>query len=274
MDPGMALDVGLDLVNAPSLKRSPPLLTNEMDRTQDNLFIQGTWDHVLPHLKFVLGFKVNCNPNFRFRFVTDERLLTVYLGKDAYLTKLRDSRDSVVSFNTLSDLVNADFDLIIIRLGFRAYKNRALPDVLREALMHREIKEKPTWIVEFGSYGNPQHFDPDHRAFSSEVWDYIQHQFDFVDLTDKEAPPLKNVPQAEVTTSTVVEDDSEYGGSTVSMGCEAVPEPFEEGPGFEEKPRYERTVAAVHAALGGSTDRSSKKPPRWRRKSGGGDPIG
>lgn len=202
-NPVMALDVGLDLVSTPSIRKSS-LLTNSVDRTNDNLLLQGPWSHVLPHLKFVLGYK---GLAYRFRFVSDERLLNVWLGKSSYGAKSRQLREEEVYFNSVSDLVNPDFDLVIIRLGVLGYKNKALPGILLEALQVRAIKEKATWVVEQGSYSCTKKFERS-MAYSEEALNLL----DPVDLTNPNQ--VENV--FHVDPEEVPEVDSD---GVVSMGA-------------------------------------------------------
>ncbi len=162
-----------------------------IDRTDENLFIKCKWLHFLPHLRWALGCKFNCNDAHTFSILTDERLLAVWLGSESYSQRSRASRDSRETFNNLQDLVG-HHDLLIIRLGFLGYKNAAAPGVLQQALGIREVLLKPTWIVEEPS----SIFGPGHFTYSEEVQSYIVEHFDVVDLryNDETTPgPIRGV---------------------------------------------------------------------------------
>lgn len=152
-------------------KGEPP----KADRTSDNLFVKSYWSDLLPHLKWTLACK---GPMFRYRIVTDEKLKTVFLGNESYKTRSRDTRDDVVTYNSIGDLVGPEIDLIILRLGFLGYKNVAMPGVLKEALMLRESASKPTWLVEVPS--SP--FGPGHFSYNEDVAGYISRLFEVVNL--------------------------------------------------------------------------------------------
>src|SRR5574338_866890 len=95
-----------------------------IDRTEENLFIKGHWTTILSHLRWALGCKFNLKPKHRFRIATDERLLDVWFSRDAYGQRPKEVRDSVETFNSLRDFVEAQ-DLFILRLGLLGHPNQA-----------------------------------------------------------------------------------------------------------------------------------------------------
>lgn len=171
--------LGPEIGGAPRLTGSSPLLWPQdgVDLTTKNVVIKGYWTDILPHMRWVLGCK---GTMFRFKVLTDEKLRTVYVGAEAYTSRARSKRDDVETFNTLADIVGAEWDLLIIRLGFLGYKNVAMPGVLQEALMLREVALKPTWLIE--SPSTP--YAPGHFAFSDEAFDYIQRRFEVVEISE------------------------------------------------------------------------------------------
>lgn len=149
----------------------------EGDRTTENLFLKGNWSTICSHLHWALwGKRRFSKNNFFFKIITDEKLLPVWLGNEAYNRRAAKVRDDIETFNSLADLVS-DPTLLIIRLGYLGYTNRAAPGVLLQALGIREALYKPTWIVEGSNYFGEGHF-----SYSAEVGMYIEDNFDVVDL--------------------------------------------------------------------------------------------
>lgn len=168
--------LGPEIVQAPILADSPLYARGDakgdppkLDRTVENVFLRGAWHELLPHLKYVLSTK---GLNYRFRITTDEKLKTIYVGDESYKARSRTKRDDLETFNSLADFVSEP-NLLIIRLGFLGYKNIAMPGILKEALMHREVLRKPTWLVE-----DPERpFDANCFSYSYEVAAYIEGRF-------------------------------------------------------------------------------------------------
>lgn len=174
--------LGPEIGGAPRLEGSSPLFwpQDEVDLTTKNVVIKGYWTDVLPHMRWVLGSK---GTMFHYKILTDEKLRTVYVGAEAYTSRARSKRDDLETYNTLADIVGAEWDLLVIRLGFLGYKNVAMPGVLQEALMLREVALKPTWLIE-----SPQApFAPGHFAFSEEGFEYIQRRFEVIEISEFDA---------------------------------------------------------------------------------------
>ena len=162
--------VGSGISSAATILKSPLFVVNggeiEVDRTQENLFISSHWESLLPHLKLALFCK---GMGFRSCVVSDEKLLSVYLGKESYGSRSKRSRDDLQTLNGLGDVMGPDHDLVILRLGRLGYKNIAAAGVLKEALMIREGTGLPTWLVEEGAGA----FSYDCYSFSDDVLGYI-----------------------------------------------------------------------------------------------------
>lgn len=115
------------------------------DLTGSNILIgECPWRNLLPHLKLALGRK---GLLFFFRIVTDEELKNVWVGNRSYKSMSPEARELMPTFNSLGDLLGADIDLVIIKLGYIGHRNRAAPGLLKEALLIRESLRKPTWLV-------------------------------------------------------------------------------------------------------------------------------
>jgi hypothetical protein len=189
--------LGPEILAAENVKSSPFYVLGavrrrpSVDLTKQNMFVKSSWRTLLPHLKWTLFYK---GLNFRFRIVTDERILNVRLGKESAILKSRSEREDGKHqfYDSLYDLLE-DPDLVIVRLGKLGHKNIAAAGYLKEALMIREVNNKPTWLVE----------EPDNPytavmidgtlqgnySYSEETAGYIHDHFEEFDLTtgdDKE----------------------------------------------------------------------------------------
>ncbi len=249
--------LGPEIASAPTMTRSPLYelagkgLPPKVDRTGDNLFIKSYWSDLLPHLKWTLACK---GPMFRYRIVTDEKLKTVYLGNESYKTRSRDTRDDVVTYNSIGDLVGPEIDLVILRLGFLGYKNVAMPGVLKEALMLREAADKPTWLVEVPS--SP--FGYGHFSYNEDVGGYIHRLFEVINLV------IEQRPTDALHGFDGTEDDEDVGMGVRTPSPEPAPRPT-------HAPASQFTAPAVEmgAIFGDDAPRFKK----GGKKRGGGGPV-
>jgi len=148
-------------------KGEPP----SVDRTGDNLFLDCPWPNLLPHLKWVLGCK---GLKFNFKIITDQQIKNVYVGNEQYRNQPLASREVREVFNSLSDFVE-DYDLIILRLGFIGYPNRAAAGALLETLMIREAMQAAVWVIH-------EEDRPWLHSRSEEVEEYLRTHFESVDV--------------------------------------------------------------------------------------------
>ena len=245
--------LGPEIASAPTILQSPLLKVVEdavvLDRTQENLFIKAPWVDVLPHLKWVFYAK---GTRFRFRIITDEKIKTVFVGAESYMSRPKGKRDDVIPINSLNDLVGSDYDLVIIRLGFLGHKNVAAPGALKEALMIREVACRPTWIVEmptniFG-YGCP--------TYSDDVADYIERHFEVLNLTRTDRPVPQPLPPELDEDVTGMEDPSEMPPLPISAA---------QAPRVHTPPSSVGDYIMDHL-MGGD----NRKKGGWKKKSGGG----
>lgn len=151
-----------------------------VDLSDQNLFIKAYWLDLAPHLLFVLTYKMLQNLLYPFLITNDVKIRDVFVGSEAYGARSRKNRDDIPTYNSLSDLLGSDYELVVIRLGVIGYKNRALPGALKESLSIRNACGKATWIVE---EPNSQ-FGPGHFDYSPEVADVINKQYRLIDLTN------------------------------------------------------------------------------------------
>jgi len=151
------------------------------DLTSENLFIKGYWSELSSHLLLVFTVKMLHNLLYQFQIITDARLRDVFVGSEAYTSRSRKKRDDIQTFNSLSDVIGGDKELVIIRLGFLGWINKAMPGILKEAIRLRHAAGKPTWIVE-----EPNSiFGPGHFSYDAEVAEMISQRFSVVEIQSK-----------------------------------------------------------------------------------------
>lgn len=256
--------VGVEIATSVSIKESPlftpgaPGSPPEVDRTKSNLFLKGWWSDLLPHFKYVFAWKqLEYDLNYYVQVVTDERLKDVYVGNAAYDKRSKKNRDEAPTYNSLGDLVGSDQHLVIIRLGFLGNRNRAMPGLLKEALLLRQAANMPTWIVEtpdsiFG-YG--------HFAYSEDTADYIEGRFEAINLTRDRGTEIRprGVEGAEL-------DDDEPG---MAVDREERSSPPVKMP----KERFTAPVESVPDEVMGTSRPSSKKWKKGNRNGNGGSDI-
>lgn len=188
--------LGPEIALAKTILTSPLLTVQDdqiqIDRTDENLFLHAPWHDLLPHLKWALYCK---GLQYRFRIVTDEKIRTVFVGAESYMARPKSQRDDVATMNSLADLVGAEFNLLIIRLGFLGHKNVAAPGALKEALMIRESACVPTWLVD--SPSNP--FAPGCFTYSDDVAAYIRQHFAVVTFEATASAPEDFEPIEDVS---------------------------------------------------------------------------
>lgn len=250
----MLSHLGPEIGRAHALKSTPlyvrseaPGTPPEFDGATQNLFLKAPWPYLLPHFKYVLMIK---GLNFTTRITTDEKLLAIWLGKESYGQKQRNRREDEATYNGLADFVR-DPHLLIIRLGFLGYKNQAAPGVLKEALMHREVQRKPTWLIE-----NPENtFIPGNYSYSDDVMSYIASHFSInLDLT-----PVETEAPAQPPTWTAVPTPKEAARPTVAEDTGMEVEDVELDGLMSSKPKY-GGGKKPSASSGGGKWKGPKKP--------------
>ena len=149
--------LGDEIFGAQKLKES-----GLVARVSEPLWINGAeWAKLLPHLRLALGTQWNREMThgglctYRFRIVRDHDILQANIGTDA------ERQDS---------LMGGGIDLVILRLGFVAWKNVAAPAYLLGAIRQRiEILRLPLWIV-----STPEWKKGNDYSHSEECEDYLR----------------------------------------------------------------------------------------------------
>ena len=146
------------LSDAPPVKSSPLL-----GREGDSLWVTAG-EEFLAHLRHVAIRKPT---TWRLRVASDAELTTAWLASIAIQGKdILDADAYTVStkYLTLVDLVMPP-DLLVIRMGVKAARNAAAPEVLQEAIQSRFHEGKPTWL-----WDQPTHpLNPGHLFWSDSV---------------------------------------------------------------------------------------------------------
>jgi hypothetical protein len=175
-----------EIADAPPINASPLIEVGgpgevKADLTSENLFIKGYWSDLAPHLRLVLTIKMLHSLLYQFQIITDARLRDVYVGSESYTARSRKKRDDIETNNSLHDVIGADRELVIIRLGFLGWANKAMPGILKEAIRLRHGVSKPIWIVE-----EPNSiFGPGHFSYDAEVAEMISQRFSVVEIKSR-----------------------------------------------------------------------------------------
>lgn len=223
----------------------------KVDLTSENLFIKGYWSDLAPHLLLVFTVKMLKQLMYPFQIITDARLRDVYVGSESYTSRSRKKRDDIQTFNSLSDVIGGDKELVIIRLGFLGWVNKAMPGILKEAIRLRHGVGKSTWIVE-----EPNSiFGPGHFSYDAEVAEMISQRFSVVEIqakVDREVVP-RGVKGAHLA---VTEEEG------MSLDAEEAPKP---------RKKFVMPEAAIQAPssidMGLLTDDGKKK--KFKKRNGG-----
>jgi hypothetical protein len=201
--------VGIEIAMARPLESSPlysPATQTHaaVDLTQENLYLTGWKRDILAHVRFaMIGKYLERDLHYYMRMVTDEQLKSCYLGEMSYKAKKKNGDrdlDTSVSYNTLADFIGPDLHLVIVELGTLGYPNKAMPGILKEAMLIRQAANKPTWI--FDTPENP--WKPGHLSYNEDVCEYVS-RYKSIDLTSLK-PGQVVIPRNPTTTPYLSED--------------------------------------------------------------------
>jgi hypothetical protein len=131
------------LLTVDSVAKSPLL-----GLTERSLWITGSNHTFRSHMRFVAYRKP---PTWGAFVATDSKIITSWLStaKDVFDADVAGERVMRPSdeFMTIEDIAVPPA-LLIILLGVKAAKNREMPNVLLEAIQERDVRGKPTWVVD------------------------------------------------------------------------------------------------------------------------------
>lgn len=155
------------------LSRYKPLKKSRLIKhVQDNLRVTCTEKLFRHHMSRIA---LDQGPRWKFNVFSDADLMDAWLSRVAddeiYDPDVEAIRKTAVSgrFLALVDLVEPP-GLLILRVGVKAARNSAMPEVLLEALQHRSMVDKPTWVVDTPAYP----LGVGHIAFDSRVGEYLE----------------------------------------------------------------------------------------------------
>lgn len=153
------------LTRAAKVKSSPL-----MEKFDKDLWVTAPKTWFLAHLRHVA---IRRPPSWYFKVVSDAELMTAWLASVA--VEGRDILDPDAQTLTITHLRLEDLvippELLVIRLGVKAARNAATPEVLLEALHLREHEGKPTWV--WDQPGPGFELADGHISHSVQVEDYL-----------------------------------------------------------------------------------------------------
>lgn len=232
-------------------KGQPPIA----DLTKTNLFIkQCQWTTFLPHFKWALVCK---GLDFKYRLVEDRRLLDVWLGSEDFRSKPASKRNVVETCNSLTDLIGPEYDLVVIRLGFLGYKNKAAPGVLHEALKLRQSLNKPVWLIEESEWDLTRDENVDY---------FLKKHFQTIELPVADPGPGYKPVDSGIETSTDVDDATIETLLDQQVEQRFEPSVLEDASVDEESEEPDLDLDLALPGRGSSKFKGSN----WRKKSGGG----
>jgi len=201
----LAAHLGPEFQGVPHTSKTPLIKLNPsggpplVDLTSKNLMIHCTWAGFKPHLKYALAVK---GLNFYWRIITDERIRNVFVGSESYKARSLKDREAVSTYNNLSQFAGADWELVIIKLGYLGYQNRAAAGALKEVLLHRASLNKATWILQDSSKSREWI-----HSRNDDVEEYIREYYR--DIQIEAAPTDYEDPEPEEEDVGIVVDDDE-----------------------------------------------------------------
>lgn len=132
------------------------------------VYVHSTWADMRAIIK-ILMIK---HPNKFIRVTSDREIRDVFVGSKSASARISMEAEGPI-YNNLQDLMDGP-DLIVLRLGELAYKNKAAPGALEEAMMFRVYREmNPTWVV--SDLDHP--FGPGSYAYSDGFRDMLSDMF-------------------------------------------------------------------------------------------------
>jgi hypothetical protein len=165
------------LLNVESCEDSPLLKL-----TKQNLWITANGYDLRQHLRFTA---YRMPPSWDAKVITDSKIITSWLANanEVYDPDVAyEKKQSSLEYFTIEDIA-VPFGLLIIVLGVKAAKNREMPNVLLEAINEREMRGKPTWIVD--SPSNP--LAQGHICYNDSVMEVLEG-FRRVKLSEPQTP--------------------------------------------------------------------------------------
>lgn len=192
------------LSRANTIKKSPLV-----GKENVNLWVTGSTHNFKSHLKRVAS---RMGHRWDFVVVSDADLMDAWLSRDinvldADVDQMRKAKVSG-KFMALSDIAVPP-KLLIIRLGVKAARNVAMPEVFLEALQLREQVSKPTWITDQPTAP----LEEGHRSYSGQVEDYLE-DWSHIHLKQSKAKNEKVTNQSTGIQVMTLSDDEDIDNGT------------------------------------------------------------
>jgi hypothetical protein len=153
----------------PGLSKAPKVKESSLPEYREaNLWITASKPWFTAHLRHVA---IRQPPTWYFKVVSDVDLITAWLASAALKGQEildPDAANVSLAHLTLVDLVTPPA-LLVIRLGVKAARNVAAPEVLLEALQYRAHLNLPTWLWDQPGYP----LEEGHICYSPQVGDYL-----------------------------------------------------------------------------------------------------
>ena len=254
--------IGDEVALSPTITTSP-LFTVEngqvtTDLTDRNLYIESSWNALLPHLKLAL---MNKGVGFYCRTIDDEMIKRVFVGSTHYKNKTQEDRDRQGYYNCLADLVGEVCDLVILRFGIMKYTNRAGAGAVHEALSIRQVLRKPTWLV-----STPDRPFEDCFAYSPDLGTYIERRFKRIQIDSSKFPDDVDVEMLRDTQGMGIVEDEEPPHEELAL----VRNPIPDGPPEEDE--SEGMSSSILDGGGSKSKPKSKSGKPWKKPSDDGLP--
>lgn len=221
--------LGLEIASAKTIPETPLFVIKDGvvvdDLTKKNVYIESSWEYLLPHLKRVLSKK---GIEFHFRVVNDELVKSVYLKERSAKNRLSAGNTGEV-YNSLDDLVGETVDLLIVRFGFINWKKSEAPaGIMQECINIRHFKSLITWIV---SEPNSDYAFERSLSYSSSLQAHFDRAFTKITFEEEAEDRAASMDNHE---STVVKVPDPMPRPQVT-GTETLVGP---GDGEERKPKF------------------------------------
>jgi hypothetical protein len=173
---------------------------------QQNLWITADLQDFRAQFKYIA---VRQGPKWSFLVRTDADLMSAWLSnidtQDLIDGEIMEKRGRESSERRVDlELLVVPPDLLVLNLGVKYARNSAMPEVFMEALLLRQYRNKPTWVVDsehspfagpsggMDAFGKP---DRGHISWSQRAADFLS-QWRHVKLTEsKEEPAPKPQPR-------------------------------------------------------------------------------
>jgi hypothetical protein len=136
----------------PGLTKSAPLASSPLrGYEKKNLWVTTSDVAFRRHLRHVAARQ---GPDWGFKVASDKDLITAWLSTIAFKggeildpDAAAEAASVSLKYLTIEDLAEPP-ELLVVLLGVKAAANKEMPQVLFEALRLRNMRDKPTWVID------------------------------------------------------------------------------------------------------------------------------